>query len=380
MTRLLFVAALHHPETLVAERAAARQQGQSLPLFPTSYAYHFYEKALLARGYTLEVFWRNLPAWAGNDPAGARSQRFEAGLTPGKVLAALARRVPPAVNPGLRARNAALLAAAQRFQPHIIWLTGDNRDILPATLARLKEAHGCRIIYASGTSPIVFSSPIEREAARLYDDVLVNDYYHGIQWQELGAPRMRCLPIAAIDPDFHAPRRLSDDQLQRYRAAISFVGTLLPPQLYSERAAALAALLDLGLGIWSVHGIPQALRPAYRGEALGDEMMRVLCASQITVNPHGDFMRYGGNMRLFEAAALGVFQLVDNRPGIREWFTPGEHLVTYDDPHDLREKARYYLAHPEERARIATAAQAHARQRHTYAHRVEALVAAGILR
>jgi hypothetical protein len=381
MTRLLFIASLHHPEVLVAERAAARQQGQPMPLFPTSYAYHFYERVLLARGYTLEVFWRNLPATAGNNPTGARSQRFEAGITPRKVWQALAQRVPPAINPALRARNAALLAAARRFQPHIIWLTGDNRDILPSTLARLKEAHGCRLIYASGTSPIVFSSPIEREAARLYDDVLVNDYYHGIQWQELGAPRMRCLPIAAIDPQFHAPRTsLSEDEKQRYRADISFVGTLLPASLYSERVAALAALADMGLGIWSVHGIPTALRPAYRGEALGDAMMRVLCASQMTVNPHGDFMRYGGNMRLFEAAALGVFQLVDNRPGIREWFTPGEHLITYDDPQDLREKARYYLAHPEERARIAAAAQAHAHQHHTYAHRVEALAAAGILR
>jgi spore maturation protein CgeB len=84
-------------------------------------------------------------------------------------------------------------------------------------------------------------------------------------------------------------------------------------------------------------------------------------------------MRYGGNMRLFEAAALGTFQLVDNRPGIHEWFKDGEHLVIYKDTQDLREKAAYYLAHPEERLAIAEAARAYVLAHHTYEQRLDKL-------
>lgn len=377
--RLLFVASLHHPEALASDQAQARQNGQPVPLFPSTNSYHFYEKELRQRGYALDVFWRNLPARARNNPDGTVSERFDAGITLNKIVQAVRYRVPPHLNPDIRSRNAYLLDYAAAVQPDRVWVVGDNRVIYAETLAELKRRHGCTIIYASGTSPIVFSHAIERQAARLYDWVIVNDFYHGIQWQELGSPRMLCLPIAACDPDFHAPRTLSADEMTRYACEVSFVGTLLPNTLYSERVAALQALMALDLGIWSIHDVPAVLRPALRGSALGDATMRVLSASPMTLNPHGDFMRYGGNMRLFEAAALGVFQLVDDRPGVPAWFEVGQHLVTYHDTADLLAKATYYLAHPQERERIAAAGRAHVLAHHTYAHRVTALEQQGVL-
>ncbi len=223
----------------------------------------------------------------------------------------------------------------------------------------------------------MFSHPIERAAARLYDLVLVNDYYHGIQWLELGAKQMECLPIAAIDPDFHYPRELSPDERQQYATDVAFVGTLVPDNLYSERVAALNALHDFNPGIWSVHDVPESLRPHVRGYALGETMFRVLSAAKISLNIHGDFMRYGGNMRLFEAAAVGAFQIVDDRPGIKTWFTPDTHLVTFTHTDELRDKVAYYLAHDDERQTITQAAIVHVRQHHTYdvrLARVEALL------
>lgn len=377
--RILFIATLHHPEALREEQNTAHRTGSPLPQFPSSNSYHFYEQELQRLGYVVDVFWRNLPASAKNNPSGAQAQKFEEGMTLNKLVRGVSNRIPAQINPDTRARNAYLLNYAQMFQPDIVWMIGDNTVIYADTLAQLKKIYACQIIYASGTSPIVFSHTIERDSARLYDWVLCNDYYHGIQWQELGAQNMLCLPIAAVDPVFHAPRTLSSEDMARDACEVSFVGTLLPDTLYSERIAALLALSAFKLGIWSVHDIPAALRPFYRGAALGDSMMRVLSASPITVNPHGDFMRYGGNMRLFEAAGLEVFQLVDDRPGVRTWFTEGEHLVIYRDDDDLRAKVTYYLAHDAERLQIAAAARAHVLTHHTYAQRVSALQDRGIL-
>ncbi|MFN8564417.1 MAG: hypothetical protein U0703_23005 [Anaerolineae bacterium] len=77
---------------------------------------------------------------------------------------------------------------------------------------------------------------LDRAAMPLYDLVLVNDYYHGIQlalsWA-LG--RMECLPISACDPDFHHPYDLSDAERAAYTCDIAFVGTLVPDHLYSRR-------------------------------------------------------------------------------------------------------------------------------------------------
>lgn len=366
--RFLFVASLHHPDALRAA-IAATPSGAEPPLFPPSMAQHFYEKDLKARGHALDVFYRNQPAWGGP----IREQRHSAGLTPGKVIGALGRRLPPQANPDIRQRNAALVRRARAFRPDVLWMVGDNTVIYPATLETIKRETGCTLVYASGTSPIVFSHPIERAAARLYDLVLVNDYYHGIQWVELGARRMECLPLAACDPDFHHPYPLTDAERATYACDVAFVGTLVPADLYSRRVRALEALRDFDLGIWSVHDVPDSLRPCVRGAALGEEMLKVLSAARITVNVHGDFMRYGGNMRLFEAAAVGALQIADDLPGHHVWFSPGETIVTFQSPQELRAAVEYYLLNEDQRERLTADARAHVYAHHTYAQRVDRL-------
>ena len=372
--RILFVASLHHQEVLEAA-VAATPPGQPPPLFPPSMGQYFWDKALRQRGHETDVFYRNLPRIGSG---GSRSERFSGSITPGKIFTALAYRTPPHLNPEFRLRNRHLIKKAQAFQPDVLWLPGDNRVIYPDTLATIKQATGCKIVYSTGISPVVFSLPIERQAAPLYDLVLVNDYYHGIQWLELGTPRMECLPISACDPDFHHPYALTDTERQDYECDIAFVGTLVPDHLYSGRVRALEALRDFDLGIWSVHDVPPGLRRFVRGQALGEDMLKVLSAAKMTINVHGNFMRYGGNMRLFEAASTGTFQIADRLPGIQTWFTEGETIVTFHDADDLRAKVAYYLAQADERQAIADQAQAHVYAHHTYDQRmaqVERLIA-----
>lgn len=368
--RILFVASLHHPEVLQAA-VAALPPGQSPPLFPPSVAQHFWEKALKKRGFVLDVFYRNQPAFGGS----IKAQHHQPGLTPAKVVAGLLNRFPPEVNPDYRLRNQRLLEKAREFRPDWLWMVGDNTVIYPSTLAQIKRETGCKLLYATGTSPIVFSRPIERQAARLVDLVLCNDFYHGVQWLELGARRMECLPLSACDPDFHHPYALSEAERKAYTCDIGFVGTLIPDTLYSLRIQALEALRDFDLGIWSVHAAPPSLQKQVRGQALGESMLEVLSAAKITVNTHGDFMRYGGNMRLFEAAAVGVLQITDALPGNLHWFKDGETIITYKDTDDLRAKAAYYLSHDQQREAIIQRARDHVYQHHTYDQRVQRLEA-----
>ncbi|MEL6524443.1 MAG: glycosyltransferase [Chloroflexota bacterium] len=370
--RILFIASLHHPETLQRERATAQANNQPEPLFPTSYAFHFWEKALRKQGHVLDVFYRNVSGFGSQDISTLKFEQYTNRITVKRIMQAVSHRLPYRLNPDLRQRNANLIAQARRFQPTHLWLIGDNRVIHADTLATLKAELGCKVIFSSGTSPIVFSHPIEREATPLFELVLTNDFYHGIQWRELGAREMVCLPFVAIDPDFHYPREAQPD----YACDVGFVGTLLPANLYSERVDALASLGDgdIDLGIWSVHDVPSVLQAYRRGSALGDTMLDVVSSAKISLNVHGNFMLYGGNMRLFETAGVGTFQIVDERPGISDWFTVGEHLVTFRDADDLRDKVTYYLAHPDERERIAEAGRQHALAHHTYDHRLAALL------
>ncbi len=366
---ILFIASLHHPAELDAARRAA-PPGED-PVFPPSQAQYFWVRALRTLGHTCAVFWRSESAWPW---ARSGQLRMTQRLTVGRAINAAAARVPT-LNPDFRLRNRRLIRFAAQFQPDVLILPGDNGVILPETLAQLKRDHGALLVYGCGTSPVVFSRPVERAAAPLIDLVIANDFYHAIQWRELGARRVETLPMSAIDPAFHRPFDLTDDERARYACDVGVVGTLVPDRLYGERVAALEALRDFDLGIWSVHEVPPSLRPFYRGPALGEQMLRITRAAKITVNPHGDFMRWGGNMRLFEACGVGTFQIVDDRPGVAEWFTVGEHLVTYRDPDHLRERVAYYLDHAAERDRIAAAGCAHVHAFHTYDQRMARLVA-----
>jgi spore maturation protein CgeB len=365
--KILFVATLHHPEVLAAARRAAPPGDE--PLFPSSQAHHFWVSALRRLGHTCAVFWRSDSTVPG---LRTRALRMTRRLTLRRALPALLARVP-AWNPDVRLRNRRLLRAARSFRPDVVVLTGDNDVVLPATLASIRRELGASLVYASGTSPIVFARAIERAAAPLYDLVVTGDHYHAVQWLELGAGRAEVLPLAAADPSFHRPYELTEAERARHRCQVGFVGTLVPPSLYGDRIAALEALRDLDLGIWSVHEVPGSLRPAFRGAALGEEMLRVLGAATIAVNPHANFTRYGGNMRLFELCGIGAFQVTDDRPGVHRWFTAGEHLVTYRDPADLRRLVGHYLARDEERRRIAAAGQRHVHAHHTYDQRMERL-------
>jgi glycosyltransferase involved in cell wall biosynthesis len=366
--RILFIAALHHPGELEAAQRNALP-GED-PVFPPSQGHYFWVKALRKLGHECAVFWRNQSAWPW-----ARSSQLHMTqhLTVGRAINALMARVP-AFNPDFRLRNRRLIQFAAQYKPDMIVITGDNGVILPETLAAIKTAHNATLVYGCGTSPVVFSSPIERAAAPLYDLVVANDFYHAIQWRELGAKRVEALPISAVDPDFHRPHDLTDEERAAYTCDVGVVGTFVPNKLYGERIAALEALRDFDLGIWSVHEVPPSLRPFYRGSSLGKTMLKITQAARIVVNTHGDFMRYGGNMRLFEVCGVGAFQITDDRPGVKDWFTAGEHLVIYRDLDHLRELVAYYLAHDDERQRIAAAGHAYVYAHHTYDQRMVQLM------
>ena len=364
--RFLIVGPIHHHAEL---NAARRARPDDPPLFPPTQAQYFWVKALRELGHEVSAFytttllggWRKLiPSWG---IANAIALKLEA----------LAGRFPR-LNPGALALNRHLIRKVEKFRPDVVMVVGGTNIILPETLNRIRERYNCKLIFLSGTSPVVFFTPNEKAALPIYDLVLTNDAYHAIQCLELNAPRAEALPISACDPDFHRRYELSDDERKRYRCDLAFVGTLTPDHLYSKRVRALEGLRDFDLGIWSVHPVPESLKPFYRGPALGEEMLRIMCAAKIVVNPHGNFMLYGGNMRLFEAAGCGVFQIADDLPGVRKWFKIGQEIVTYRDPAHLRELVGYYLEHDNEREEIASAAQARAYAEHTYRHRMKHMI------
>jgi hypothetical protein len=80
------------------------------------------------------------------------------------------------------------------------------------------------------------------------------------------------------------------------------------------------------------------------------------------------------NMRNFEVMGAGGFLLTERVPHLEELFTDGVHCVMYDTIDEAVEKAKYYLAHDEERIKIANAGYEEVLKKHTIEHRVDAIL------
>ncbi|HYV14737.1 MAG TPA: glycosyltransferase [Conexibacter sp.] len=113
------------------------------------------------------------------------------------------------------------------------------------------------------------------------------------------------------------------------------------------------------------------------GEHLpNDAVRRAYSSAAIVLNDHWDDMRDQGivSNRVYDALACGAVVLSDHLPELERRF--GEAVVTYRTPAELHATVARLLADPAERAERAARGRAQVLAAHTFAHRVDALLAA----
>ena len=74
-------------------------------------------------------------------------------------------------------------------------------------------------------------------------------------------------------------------------------------------------------------------------------------------------------LRDFEVPMSGAFYLTEHSDELADFFVPGVEIETWRTREELLEKCRYYLAHEDERRRIAAAGRARALRDHTWERR-----------
>lgn len=115
--------------------------------------------------------------------------------------------------------------------------------------------------------------------------------------------------------------------------------------------------LDYYLLAQSPAQLPAAISMFNRGVRFGLEMHRALKRGRICLNGMIDIGQgQSANMRLFEIAGTGAFQLMEHH-GNAPYFEAGVEIETYRSHAELLEKIFYYLDHPDERRAIAKRGQ-----------------------
>lgn len=155
----------------------------------------------------------------------------------------------------------------------------------------------------------------------------------------------------------------------------SFVGGISPAHGAAYHLLeTLAAHLPIHFWGYGVETLPlgSAVKAAHHGEVWAKEMFYLLSASKITINRHIDVAEnYANNMRLFEATGCGALLITDYKDNLNDLFDVGKEIVAYRSPEECIELVNYYLAHPEEAEKIATAGQNRTLRDHTYHKRMQ---------
>jgi len=178
--------------------------------------------------------------------------------------------------------------------------------------------------------------------------------------------------MPVVDRDFHGVAVAGAD----YECDISFEATNVYPKeqypgVIASRGEMVEAVRDLGglnlYGPWDKKsygwgteyaGDIERNRASYRGWIHWTIEPYVYAASRINLSSHVvvGSEAYGYlNMRTVHATASGGFVLCDRVAGIEEWFEEDKEIVLWGSLAELREKARWWLAHDKERQRVAAA-------------------------
>ncbi|MGC2520066.1 MAG: glycosyltransferase [Burkholderiales bacterium] len=207
-----------------------------------------------------------------------------------------------------------------------------------------------------------------------YDFVFSNSAGVLADYRARGVAHAGFLPTAC-EPRVHRPVAPRAE----WRSEVCFAGDWSP--LRAQVVESLARRFDVRVfGPWG-RKLPadSPLRTRlHDGFFKPDDMAAMFASSEVVLNLHTWYGKFdhGVNPRLFEAAGCGVFQVVDWKQEIPTLFDCERELRCYRKLEELESLVAAALAAPAERRAAAQAARARALAEHTYAHRMQSLLAA----
>ncbi|WP_419481745.1 glycosyltransferase family protein [Dokdonella sp.] len=224
-----------------------------------------------------------------------------------------------------------------------------------------------------------------REAVGLYDLVISSKPFHQELWPTVYGYRNRCVYVPqGYDPSLHLLTHAPD----RFRFDVVMVATLREQyrDLMIDLAAELGASdISVAVGGKGWETLRKQL-PAHwhiLGDAKGRYYTSALRLGRICIAPLHREMIVGGThqpgdvdtTRSYELAAAHCFFIHRRTAFLQTVYDESTEVPMFDNAHELADKIRYYLAHPEERLEMSAAAHARAVPAYSMDQRAEAIVA-----
>ena len=273
-----------------------------------------------------------------------------------------------------KSMNDKLINMAIECWPDLIFFI-KNHNIHYSTLQIIKKECGCVIAAWWIDDPIICFGRDELavhqwsyEDIRFIDHFFIFDSYHIDRIKRIRGRSVHLLPCAYNPLDFH-PVELSDEEIKYYGSDVSFIGTA-----YTDRGRILVKLNEFNLKIWGGkwRNLQLVRKTIINSTVDIPTCLKIICASKINLILPQVQSVYGYNQFLFEMLGAGGFCIARNLKDMAEYnLIDGQDIAGFTDINDLKDKIKYYLNNPDERAQIAKNGSRQVEQYHTFAHRAE---------
>jgi spore maturation protein CgeB len=261
------------------------------------------------------------------------------------------------LGPIVRHFNEELLHRAAAASYDWVWLDKANW-VYPETLKALRRSAGTRLIHYTPDAHFFANRTRQfRRCIPLYD-LLITTKSHEIELYRRHGARELVFQYQGFDPGIFRPYPLSAEDRQRLGSEVCFVGRCERHYLRCLKAASRATS---GLAVWGSFERAARLRPwlgkVFRGGPIYEEQYaRALCCTKIAL---GLLTKQNGpdqsTTRSFEIPACGAFLLAERSAEHQALFEEDREAVFFSSREEMCDKIRYYLAHDEQRRRIAAA-------------------------
>ena len=278
--------------------------------------------------------------------------------------------------------NKRYMSLIRSFKPDIVFII-KGETVFPETLRRIRSEFkipiisyiwDCPFYSFAGRFADVYRKDNFANGMKLYDHIFVYDPHYVEAIKKLGSSSVSYLPLAT-DPSQYKPAALTDSDRRNYGYDVCFVGSPI-----INRIEVLDQLNEFNLGVfgegwdkWFVKQFKKTPR-YYKGNAAGDLVSKIYCASKIVLNIHDPEAMRGVNARTFDILACGAFQIVDNKPELKNLLKPGEEVIAYDGISDLKKLIRFYLNDTGKLGTVGLKGRQKVLSEHTWAHRMKELV------
>ena len=265
------------------------------------------------------------------------------------------------LTPRIFAFNRAILETAERMRAQVVWIE-KGTEVFPRTLRALRRDPS-RILVYHNTDDWKARTRLHQlhwrfllRGLRVYHLHFTSNLHNVKEFQELRLPSVHHMELAA-NPVYPEPEPVPAAERRALGAEVGFIGHWEPA---TERALRRVAEAGLALKIygpaWDRADLSGALGAAVQGRpVIGLEYMRAILSFDVNVGIVSKWNRNHTASRTFQIPALGAFLLHERNEVVTELFREGVEAEFFGSDDELVEKCRYYVAHPDERARIAEA-------------------------